>query len=317
MVAGNFDNESHHVPNYKTTAIQTQRLRIPTMKKPICRITQTVVTLLMISIASAQASDVLSFTEPYRNIAIPAKEIGVIDAILVREGDEVSQGQIVARLEDAVLKASLEVARAAKDSEGSLRAAEAALTEIEKRVESYRELRERGSATQRELDRAETQRIQSAAQLQSVREELEVRRLEYERTKAQLRQRQIVSPISGHIVVIEKEAGEFVAPTDPVVMRMVQLDMLKCVFSVPIANAIKMKAGQSVIIRVGANETKHEGFIEFVSPTADAQSGTVLVKIRLPNQQGKIRSGEACAWDLWTSNSKVQNIGAGPTNRKR
>ena len=290
------------------------------MNRTRCVFTHAVVILATLAAASVEASDVQSFTEPYRQVAIPAKEIGVIDSILVREGDEVSQGQIVARLEDTVLKASLEVARAAKDSEGSLRAAEAALTAVEKRVDSYRELRSRGSATQRELDRAETERIQAAAQLQAVREELEVRRLEYERTKAQLRQRQIVSPFAGHVVVIEKEAGEFVAPTDPVVMRMVQLDSLKCVFSVPIVNAANMKTGHTVLVRVGANQTKHEGFIEFVSPTADAQSGTVVVKVRLPNRQGKIRSGEACSWDLWTSgesNPRIENIGVRSLNRKR
>lgn len=261
-------------------------------------------TLLLIATAVAllcpvaSAIEVESFTGPYREVKVPAPEIGVLQELLVQEGDLVKKGQLLARMDDSVLIASLDVAQAAKDAEGSLRAAEAAVDAKRKLFESYKSLRNRGNATQREMDRSENDYIQSRANLQSVREELEVRRLEYERTRAQLKHRQIVSPINGYVVAIEKEAGEFVSPTDATVMHVVQLDTLKSVFSVPLGASAKLIAGQRVHVRVGIDQIDCQGIIEFVSPKADPQSGSVHVKVRIPNRDEKIQSGAGCVWDL-------------------
>lgn len=256
------------------------------------------VTSAITLLSPVAAAEVEGFTEPYRRIAVPAPEIGTIQELLVAEGDEVAKGQSLARMDNAVLIAALEVARAAKDSKGSLRSAEAALEARKKQYESYQSLHERGNATQRESDRAENEFIQAQGHLQSVREELEVRRLEFERAKAQLAHRQIKSPINGFVVVIEKEAGEFVSPSDPIVMHIVQIDTLKTVFSVPLDFVGKLKVGQQCNLTVGREKTKYRGTIEFVSPIADAQTASVAIKIRIPNFDGKIQSGAMCVWDL-------------------
>jgi RND family efflux transporter MFP subunit len=254
-------------------------------------------TLLAAVAPPARAEQFEAFTEPYHRIAVPAPEIGVIAEILVSEGELISQDQVLAKLEDTVLQASLEVAKAAKDAVGALRSAESELTMREKQLESYRELRERGNATQRELERAESEFQQSASRLQSVREELEVRRLEYERVRAQIRQRLIDSPIDGVVVAIDKEVGEFVSPTDPIVMHVVHLKTLKSVFSVPLDAAAKLRPGQTVKLRLGYEQAPAAGVIEFVSPVADAESSTVRVKVRIPNPAGKIQSGVTCSWN--------------------
>ena len=59
-----------------------------------------------------RADDVLGYTEPYRLITVAAGEAGVIGEVLVREGDQVKQGQVLAKLDTAVLAAELEIARA-------------------------------------------------------------------------------------------------------------------------------------------------------------------------------------------------------------
>ena len=264
------------------------------------------VSALALLCSLSDAAEIESFTEPYRRVAVPAPEIGTLSELLVVEGDAVEQDQLLARMDDTVLIASLEVARAAKDATGSLRAAEATVKARQKQLDSYTALRERGNATQREMDRAENDHIQSLAQLQSVREELEVRRLEFERTQAQLRHRKITSPINGFVVAIDKEAGEFVSPTDPIVMHVVQLDTLKSVFSVPLRAIKGLQVGQQVTVGVGTDKLKCQGVIEFVSPTADAQSGSVRVKIRIPNSNRKIQSGAVCVWDLQSVEPKTQ-----------
>jgi RND family efflux transporter MFP subunit len=239
-----------------------------------------------------------SFTEPYRRVAVPATEIGVLAEILVSEGDHVSQKQLLAKLDDTVLIASLDVARAAKNALGSRNGAEVELAIRAKQLESFRELLDRGNATPREVERAEGEHLQAQARMQSIREDLEVRRLEYERVKAQIRSRQLESPMDGHVVQIDKEVGEFVAPTDPVVMHIVQLTTLKSVFSVPMQKVSELQKGDTVNLLIGYEPLKRQGVIEFISPIAEAQSATVRVKIRIPNQDGLIPSGAFCRWDL-------------------
>lgn len=272
---------------------------------------QSVSLILWISVFAAPsmvvAEDLESFTEPSQRIAIPAAETGVISQIFVSEGDPVSKQQSLAKLEDSVLNASLEVTRSAKDALGARRGAEAELDLRSKQLESYRELHQRGNATHRELERAEGDLLQAQTRLQSVREELQVRRLEYERVKAQINVRRMESPIDGIVVQIDKEVGEFVSPTDPIVMHIVQLDTLKSEFSVPMQAVKKLAAGQTVTLSVGYQETKCEGVIDFVSPIADAQSATVRVKIRIPNHEGLLPCGAVCRWDL-NVNTPVDHV---------
>ena len=265
---------------------------------PMNHLAMMIIACILLFTAPTLANELDGFTEPYRQVAVPAAEIGVLKEILVTEGDQVSQGQLLAGLDDDVLLASLEVARAAKDAMGARLGAEAELEIRRQQRESYLDLHEQGNASQREIDRIESGYQQAAARLQSVREELGVRRLEFERVKSQLRQRRIEAPIDGHVIAIVKERGEFVSPTDPVVMHLAQLDTLKAVFSVPMEVASGLRIGQSVALQVGTTGTAAcNGVIEFVSPIANAESASVRVKIRIPNPDGKIPSGAACTWD--------------------
>ncbi|TWU56566.1 Cobalt-zinc-cadmium resistance protein CzcB [Rubripirellula tenax] len=256
------------------------------------------VAALLLTVGNASGSEIEAFTEPLRVVDVPAAEVGVIEKIHVREGDDVSQRQWLAQLEDHVLQASLELARAAKDATGSKMAAETDLAVRRKQLESYRELNSQGNASQRELDRSEGDFNQAAARMQNVQEELEVRRLEFERVKTQINQRRIESPIDGVVVEINKEIGEFVSPHDPVVMRIVELDSLKATFSVPMANIGGIRAGQEVSLRFSSDEQTCDGIIEFVSPVADPESASVPVKVRIPNRDRKVPSGVVCRWDL-------------------
>lgn len=265
-----------------------------------CTFDRPIWTLLSLCVAAAplSADEVEAFTEPYKQVAVPAAEIGVIAEVFVEEGDEVTEKQILATLDDSILQSSLLVAKAAMDAVGGKQSAETEVTLRKKHLESYEKLQGHGNATQRELDRAESEYQQSLARLQSVREDLEVRRLEYLRVKSQIKHRVIEAPIDGHVVSIVKEVGEFVSPTDPIVLHVAHLKSLKVVFSAPLDAKSRLQPGNTVDLEVGYESDHCQGVIEFVSPIADAESSTVRVKIRIPNADGTIQSGVSCRWNL-------------------
>ncbi len=257
-----------------------------------------------------------SFVEPYRSVALPASEMGVLAEIYVVEGDRVTKDQLVAKLNDDVLLASANVARAAMESRGELKLAEAENDSRIDQLSSYERLREQGNASPREVNRAINEKIKSAAKLQTARESQEVRRLEFARVQAQINLRKIKSPLSGHVVAIEKTVGEFVSPTDPVVMHIVELNTLKVVFSVPRSAVAEIAVGQNIDLTVGFEAIACQGVVDFVSPIADPQSGTVRVKIRISNQDGKLQSGSVCRWNLAAYESDT-TISTTPTPKQR
>jgi len=258
----------------------------------------------------AAAADIAGFTEPYRDIDVAAPEMGQITRLEVREGMRVQAGQVLARLDDSVWSASLEVAKTAMQSAGRLEAAEAELRLYRETLDKLLRLLQRQHATQQEVDRAQAQRDAAEARVKAAREELQVRTHEYDRAQAQLNQRRVLAPIAGVVTQVTKDEGEFVSPNDPTVVKIVQLDPLLVVFSVPVARARDLTKDAQVQVRVESIAEPVAGVVEFVSPTADAQSGTTRVRVRLPNPGEAIPSGVKC--QLLLADSAVQPAAASP-----
>ena len=76
--------------------------------------------------------------------------------------------------------------------------------------------------------------------------------------------------------------------------KVVQLDPLLVVFAVPADYVRQLSTGQTIELRVASLDEALSGEIEFVSPTADPQSGTTRVRVRVPNPQERIPCGSAC-----------------------
>jgi len=243
-------------------------------------------------VCALAADPIDAFTEPCADIELAASEMGTLARIDVEEGDYVRAGQVIAALGDQVLRAALHVAEASMNARGALDSAQADLNTKQEELKKLQELRSRNHASQKEVDRFAGEVLMAEARVQSVREDLDVKRLECERIRAQLERRQIRSTINGYVTELQRDEGEFVSPSQPVVARVVQLDPLQIVFSIPISERSRLQKNQQVPVQIGEAGTETQARVEFVSPTADARSGTVRVKVLLPNRNGEWQSGE-------------------------
>ncbi|MDA7979111.1 MAG: efflux RND transporter periplasmic adaptor subunit [Pirellulales bacterium] len=246
------------------------------------------------SARTSQDIEIEGITEPYLEIEIAAAEMGLLKGIQVAEGDTVKKGQVVALLDDSVLQAALDIARSAMNSRARRESAEAECELRSRTLEKLRELRARNHATQQELERAELQLRVAEGNLLAVIEEQEVRQLEYEKILAQLRQRQIVSPIDGVVTRVFRDQGEFVPLSDPEIMTVVQLDSLLVVFSVPAPVCDRLELRQSATVQFTLSQTTVSGEIEYISPIVDPQSGTKRVRVRLSNHDKDLPCGASC-----------------------
>jgi len=254
-------------------------------------------------VAFAASAD--GFTEPYRSIEVAAAETGLVSEVNVREGDTVSQGDVLATLDRDVLLALLAIADQAMHSTGKLDSTLAELRLRKERLAILEVLRTKGHARQEEVARARTDLAIAEAQVRSAREDLLIKKLEYEKIQAQLERRVLRAPFDGVITRVQKNAGDYVAPNDPYVVTLVQLDPLLAIFSLARDQAARLSVDQKVVVRsfnISALDDElsvlMEGTVEFIAPVIEAESGTVRVKVTIGNPDGKYQSGERCALEF-------------------
>lgn len=244
--------------------------------------------------SSAEAAEVEGFVEPYRSIDVAAAESGIIQSCLVREGDEVTEGQVLAKLDQNVHLALLAIGEKSKDFRGRLQSAQAELQLRQHRLAKLEQLRERGHARQEEVARARTDVAIAEGSVISAEEDLLLKELEYERIQAQIERRIIRAPLNGVVTTIRRQRGEFVPGADPHILTIVQLDSLLAKFSVKSVFATDLKVNQTVQVHFPLADKTATGRIEFICPVDDAESGTVRVKVRIENRPGLHRSGQRC-----------------------
>ncbi|MCX7419844.1 MAG: efflux RND transporter periplasmic adaptor subunit [Planctomycetia bacterium] len=244
--------------------------------------------------ASANTDQQEAFAEPYRTIQVATSDMGIIREVLVREGDLVEAEQPLVKLDEELVEASLKIAKQNFASRGAVNSAEAELRLHTSRAEKFDALVRNGNARPEELERTVMEKEVAAARVLTAQETLIVRKLELERIQLELERKFVRSPLKGVVTKVHREVGEFVSATDPVVVTVVQLDPLLATFSLRPVQASQLHAGRAVQVLFASSETPVIAEVEFVSRVTDARSGTVRVKVRIPNSRGTCRSGDRC-----------------------
>lgn len=247
---------------------------------------------------TADVSLVEGFAEPFRKIDLAPAEPGVISELLVREGDRVEKGQVVAALDRDVLTISRDIAAANVEAQGKLHAAQAERELRQTRLTKLRELRERGHASQEELNRAQTELTVAEARIRELEEQRSIDALEIKRAEALIERRLIRSPIQGVVTRVHREEKEFVTAMSPMVVSVVQLHPLRVSLNLPSSAALSMKPNMELRLSVPEMDRTVVGRVEMVSPVIDAESGTVRVKFLVDNHDGTLTSGMRCTLPL-------------------
>jgi RND family efflux transporter MFP subunit len=217
--------------------------------------------------SAADDSSALGYTEPYRLITVSAGEAGVIGEVLVKEGDRVKQGQVLARLDTAVLAAELEIARAEARLAATRRARVA-------------ELSQQTRVTPEESEKAATEVTIKEAQVRKIEAMIEARTMR--------------SPVDGVVTEIKRDPSESVSVSSPHVLTVVQIDKLAANLFLPPARTATLKVGDRLDLTLLDTGATVSATVDFVSPITDAASGTVRVKFTIENAGGQLRSGARC-----------------------
>jgi len=213
-----------------------------------------------------------------RKAVVSAKIQGRLSSLKVEEGSRVSEGEIIARLEDRDYLAQVERAEAATQR------AEADLAEAKRQARVAEGLTREQIGTRDALDGANSRVMVSEAALRQAKADAEFYR-------AVLANTEIRAPFSGTVVKKMAEVGESVAPIPPgvnistasgAIVALADLDTLEVEVDVAESNVAKLSADQPAEVSVEAfPDRKYKGRLRQVIPTADRTKATVQVKVTI------------------------------------
>lgn len=237
--------------------------------------------------------------EPHSVADVSTREEGVLESILVKRGDIVEKGQVVARLESRLEKITLDLAKARADMQGDVESRRATLEYMQRQLERINGLYTDKAISFNEKDKAETDVRLAEAELQLALDNYKLRQLERDRAAQQLELRSIRSPVDGVIVEILLVPGESVEDRAREIMTIAEVD--------PLNVEVIMPADLFGTVRVGApaevtplipGAALRSANVSVVDRTIDAASDTFGVQLQLENKNHEIPGGIRCRIDF-------------------
>lgn len=165
--------------------------------------------------------DALGTVTPTRSVTVVTQVDGILSSVEFKEGQHVSQGQVIARIDDRALKAQLAVAK------GNLAHDQAVLSNAQRDLARYRDLVKAGSTSQQTLD---TQ----ASLVQQQQGTVAADQGNVQNLEVQLSYCTITSPVDGVVGLRLVDPGNYVttASTTGIVV-ITQMNPATVVFAVP------------------------------------------------------------------------------------
>lgn len=217
--------------------------------------------------AIPQMPDILELPghlEPNRVVNVPVELAGSIERIHCEEGQRVKVGDVILKLDTALLQVECDRAQAeAKYDRQTL--------------ERTQELLQRGVLNRSQLEEAEARVVVSDSALK--------------RAQTNLERATIYSPAAGVLNDLLKEEGEYVSPGDTVA-QIVDVDKLKVIVHIPERDIHYVKTGARIEVLVDAlNKRSVSGRVTYVDEVADQLTRTTRVEVTVSNSSGRLHSG--------------------------
>jgi len=207
-----------------------------------------------------------------QRIEVTSRMTGYIHELLVREGDRVRRGQIIARLDGA------DVEGAIRQSRAGVGAANSALADAQIDFERFQRLYERASISENEWRKIRLKR-------DAAREALNQAQAAQDTANAQRAYVDIRSPDDGVVVARLKRAGDLAVPGAP----MLTLEVGRALLfetAVSEAHVASIAVGSRARVKIDTLAKEFEGTVSRVVPSGDPVTRSYQVKIALPETAG-------------------------------
>jgi RND family efflux transporter MFP subunit len=233
--------------------------------------------------------------EPHSVTELSTSEQGVLEEVLVKRGDIVSKGQVVAKLESSLETIALQFAEARAKMMGDVDAKRATLDYMVRQRERITELYEDKAISFNEKDKADTDVRLAETELQVELDNQRLAKFERNRAARRLELRSIRSPVNGVIVEILLVPGESVDDRAREIMVIAEVNPLNVEIILSAEQFGSLQVGTPAEVTPllsGASVRQTE--VSVVDRTIDAASDTFGVQLQLDNDDYAIPGGIRC-----------------------
>jgi len=217
-----------------------------------------------------------------RKAAVASKGTGRLVYLGVEEGTRVKAGEVIARLEDQDMVAALAKARA------DLQVVRADSINLANTLARERSLFAAHLASEADLDAAQAAFLRVSAGIVSARAAVSQAEVSLEYTR-------IRAPFDGTVLTKDADVGEVVAPfassanSRGAVVTMADMTSLQVEADVSESNITRVSVGQPCAIILDAYpDTRYQGVVHMIVPTADRAKATVLTKVAFRSLDARV-----------------------------
>lgn len=268
------------------------------MKFPGCCRSAVALAVACASASAAAQAGHDCLVEPAQTVDVGSPATGLLEKVLVRRGDRVTQGQVLAVLESRAEAAATELARLKSEAKGPQQAAREKMEFAQRKFQRRSEMAAQKLGSVQERDDAEAELAQARAELLLAQEAVQQARQEYQQQSSMLALRTVRSPFSGVVVDQMLWPGEIVdsGSSKRAILKLAQLDPLRVRVIVPMKFFGGIKPGSSVEITPELSGARggQTATVRSVDRLVDAASGTFTVIAEMPNRQLEVPAGVRC-----------------------
>jgi RND family efflux transporter MFP subunit len=232
-------------------------------------------------------------------VQVVPKVSGRLESVRVRIGDTVSQGQVIASIEDQEVRQQVRQAEAAFEVSGAtIRQRQADLKFAQTNLDRARSLFDRQLMPRQSLDDAD-------ARFQAAQAQLELAQAQNNQSAARLQELRLTlgntiirSPVTGFVGQRFLDVGGFASTNQPV-FSVVDIRLVRLIANLVERDVKRVQQGTPAVVEVDAFPgEKFSGRVGRVAPVFDPQTRTAQMEIEVPNPTGRLKPGMYARVDL-------------------
>ena len=232
-----------------------------------------------------------------RAATVSSKTTGKVVEVLIEEGIVVSEGDLLARLDDSLIRATYRLAQAqAESARGSLEETRIRINEAKLDFDRAKRLVSENVSSQSSLDRAEAELRSVEARLEVQHEDLSAATRLVAVRAQELADMEIRAPFSGVVVSKDAQPGEMVSPvsggggfTRTGICTIVDMASLEIEVDVNESYITRVSKDQPVEAVLDAYpDWRIAAHVITIIPTADRQKATVAVRIGFDERDDRV-----------------------------
>jgi len=241
-------------------------------------------TFLTVPQSLRASQKIAAVTIPSADVTLSFTQPGLIAKTYVKQGDVVESGQLLVQQDDAIERAQLAQIEERSQNTSQIQASQASLDQKKVDLKKLEKAAAHDAATELEVEHARLEVKMAELSLEIARLEHHQDQLKCQEARIRVEKKQLRSPIAGSVEKVEVEPGESINALEGVV-RVVQIDPLWTDVPVPLTTARTLKSGQQALVEFPeVPATTLTGKVISVAAVADAASGTLLVRVEVPNE---------------------------------